>query len=282
MNKIIFYLALPLLMLQACEGSDDSTNRISLQAQQALTDKYPQATNVVWHHKNRYAVADFDLSQHQLKAWFDETGQWYMTQTEIRFTELPELVKEAFQAGQFAQWKVDDVDKIERHQTEVIYVIEVENSTQEIDLYFSPDGILVKQIVDTDSNENDYEGFIPVTPPTTIGSYLKAHYPNARLVDIEKEGTYFEVEILDGESCRKLHFDAEGNWLQTQTEVDITDLPELVLQSLKSSPYGAYHIDEIDHYLTPTKAFYRFELESDNADIEVDITLDGTLTIVKK
>ena len=40
----------------------------------------------------------------------------------------------------------DDVDKLERTGVETIFVIEVENQNQEIDLYYSADGTLIKSI----------------------------------------------------------------------------------------------------------------------------------------
>ena len=39
---------------------------------------------------------------------------------------------------------------MERTGVETIFVIEVENQNQEIDLYYSADGTLIKSIVDTD------------------------------------------------------------------------------------------------------------------------------------
>ena len=96
-------------------------------------------------------VADFSLAgtrvgaQHggsDLSAWFDNGGEWYMTQTDIPFTMLPEAVRTAFAATEYAAvpWSVDDVDMLEREGVETVYVIEVEKYDNgretEIDLYY--------------------------------------------------------------------------------------------------------------------------------------------------
>ena len=133
---------------------------MSTQAEAALKAKYPAATNVVWQTKQGYVVADFSLAEAraagaaELSAWFDNGGAWYMTETDIPFAALPEAVQTAFNGSEYAAapWQVDDVDKLEREGVETIYVVEVEKrengNKTEVDLYYAPDGVLVKKIAD--------------------------------------------------------------------------------------------------------------------------------------
>ncbi len=89
-----------------------------------------------------------------------------MTETDILFTMLPEAVRTAFGATEYASapWTVDDVDKLEREGVETVYVIEAEKHENgletEVDLYYSPDGVLVKKIVDA-GGDYDYGDYIP-------------------------------------------------------------------------------------------------------------------------
>ena len=67
--------------------------------------------------------------------------------------ELPGLVQNAFQTSEYADWRVDDIDKFER-PAGVFYLIEVEKSgQQDRDLFYDEDGTLLKNVVDTGKDE---------------------------------------------------------------------------------------------------------------------------------
>ncbi|EOR99300.1 hypothetical protein C799_03180 [Bacteroides thetaiotaomicron dnLKV9] len=285
------------LTLAACENEEapiGGANDVSRLAQIALETKYPGASNVRWLTKGDYVVAVFSMpatravsdTENDLAAWFDNGGVWYMTETDIPFTSLPQAVQEAFNAGEYAAapWKVDDVDKLERDGVEMIYVIEVEKKENgqetEVDLYYAPDGVLVKKVIDS-GNDYDYSDYIPSKPAASIEEYIQANYPGARITDIDREHGMTEVEILDGRICRELLFAGNGEWQYTKTEVYSNEVPEAVKSSLAQSEYAAYRIDDIDHYKTAEGEFYRYDLESRNGDVKVDITPEGTLTLVQ-
>lgn len=287
MRKLLFIAALAMTVMQACEKSDNTPGQepVSEKAKQALVAKYPGASNVVWQNKNGYVVASFSAtavratSAQMLDAWFDNGGAWYMTETDITFDQLPEAVKTAHKAGTYAEWLVDDVDKIERSGTETVYVIEVKLNGKEMDLYYSPDGVLVKEMADVD-NDYDYGDYIPTPPSSSIESYLQTNYPAARILDIDHEGRFTEVEILDGRVKRELVFDG-STWLRTKTELRIAEVPAATMDVLKASAYAAYRIDDVDHYLTAASKYYRFELKSASGDVDVEITEAGVLTVVE-
>ena len=58
--------------------------------------------------------------------------------------------------SEYASWKRDDIDKLERTGVETVFVIEVEKQNQEVDLYYSADGTLIKSIVDTDDDNSEH------------------------------------------------------------------------------------------------------------------------------
>ena len=74
-----------------------------------------------------------------------------MTESDIPYEALPQPVKETFKQSEYAGWKIDDVDMLARAGMETIYVIEVEQGKQEVDLYYSPEGVLTRTEVDNDS-----------------------------------------------------------------------------------------------------------------------------------
>lgn len=294
MKKTIFTMVMLACVLIAvsCDNTEKEPipGQVSKKAQEALMAKYSGATNISWKIKGKYVVANFSITSRSTKAevdhsaWFDNSGEWYMTETDILFDDLPEAVQRAFRTSEYSKWRVDEVDRLERKGVETIYVIEVEgtkdNLEMEYDLYYSTGGILIKKIADA-SDDYDYDDYIPSKPVTGVDNYLRMNYPDARIIDIDCENGMTEVEILDDHTCREPLFDRNGNWVYTKTETRHTDVLEIVMQALESSEYREYRIDDIDHYKTAdNKEYYRFELESRNRDVKVDITPTGELTVV--
>jgi len=277
-------LASAIFALQSCDKDNDIPDNISRQAQEAFAAKYPSASHISWQIKRGYAVADFRQGSNgeECSAWFDNAGKWYMTETEIRFDDLPEAVKTAFRGSEYATWRIDDVDKLERTGVETVYVIDVEKRENgietEIDLYYSSDGILVKTVVDTEG-DNDYGDRIPPMIEAGIKAFIDSHYPNARILEIERESdNTTEVDILDGRTKRELLFDASLNWIRTETEIRTGDLPKAVTDAIAAQPqYAGYRIDDADYIETPGGAYYLVELESGDSEIKLRIDAEGNI-----
>lgn len=275
--------------LCGCEKEEaESTAQVSDLTRAALAMRYPDAVNVVWEFRRGYAVAEFDLPAARAAAavrnaaWFDQAGVWYMTETEMSFDALPEAVRTAFLAGRYAAWRIEEIDRIERAGAKTLYVIEAEGYPDgietEADLYYLPDGILVKEVLDAD--DNDYGDCIAAPPIEGVEEFVRTRYPDARILDIDREDGMIEVEILDGTLCREVLFDAAGRWILTKTELDPSHIPDAVMRASAASEYAAWHIDDVDHFLTAEgKEYYRFELESAGGEVRVEITPEGALSV---
>ena len=81
---------------------------------------------------------------------------------------------------------------LERVEMETMYVIEVEKSKQEFDLFYAEDGTLIKAVEDIDNN--DY--YQPNTVPEVLKNFINNNYPQATIVDIEIEKGITEIDIL--------------------------------------------------------------------------------------
>lgn len=288
-------LILCVLALFGCGKSHNGEAReVNEQVRAAMAAKYPTAYNVKWKSKGSYLVAEFSLpssgaaGSNDAKAWFDNSGAWYMTETEIRFMSLPEAVRAAFNSTEYAilPWKADDdVDKLERQGVATVYVIEVEKKENgvktDVDLYFSESGVLVKKIVDPDMN-NDYGDYIPLQLPQSIAAFINTNYPGASIVDAEKENLVVEVEILDAANVfRDLLFSTvdgtDYTWVYTKTELSVLQLPAPVLQAINSSEYASYRIEEVEFMQTRDGEFYSIEMELGSREVELHIKADGTI-----
>ena len=187
MKKFLILIAAATLSIAAvsCQKHETGeTGRIPENILKSFSEMYPEASDVNWATKGQYAVANFTLPQTMggsNNAWYEKSnGNWDMTEMDIRYEDLPEAVRNAFESSEYGQWRVDDVDMIERHGVDIIYVIEAEGTQDgrpvEIDLYYSPDGILVKKVIDADENY-DYEDFIIPEPAGSIEEFINQNYP---------------------------------------------------------------------------------------------------------
>lgn len=278
MKKFLALFALAALI--SCSDDDDGITPVSQQVQNALSNKYPNATNVVWKSDSGFLVADFkdpttDNVLYDCEAWFSPQGKWYMTETDIPYSALPDAVKAAFEASEYAEWYIDDVDKVEREATATLYIIEAEardSDETEIDLYYTEDGTLVKSIVDGSG-----EGYMPIAPAGSINSYIAENYPDAIILDYDREGSFTEVDILDAGIVRELYFDAKGDWLRTTTDILPAALPQAVLEAIAASDYQLWQIDEAELVVTPREEYYTVELESGDQEVNLRITPEGEI-----
>lgn len=288
-NLIIGSMAATALLTGvSCERSlsGHGDGKISENVLKTFTEMYPYAIDVRWSVNGNYAVADFRMNNTpDMTAWFSNYGgQWGMTETDIAFEDLPQPVKDAFIASEYATWTISDVDMLERKCAEIIYVIEVENMADgvetEVDLYYSPDGVLVKTVIDSD-RDDEYDDYIPSDPGQSILEFIEARYPGARITDVDREEDGIEVEIIDGKTVRELLFDLQDNWIYTRTDLRRCEIPQEIMTIFNASEYAAYVIEDAEHFDTATKGeFYRFEIELADTEIKIDIFPDGTITSV--
>ena len=81
--------------------------------------------------------------------WFDENAQWVMTENDVESLEkVPAPVAEAFMESIMSSMRLKDVRIITfpKHPTIIVIEVEVYNSNEEFQLFYSPDGKLQQQL----------------------------------------------------------------------------------------------------------------------------------------
>lgn len=286
MMKLKFFFTLLLVLsitwsFQSCDNNDDELIAVPAELQHTFSAKYPNAVNVEWENKRGYYVADF-YDGYKVSAWFTQDGKWKMTETDIPYTALPQAVKTSFEASDYASWKKDDVDKLERDGFETVYVIEVENRNQELDLYYSGEGILLKSVVDADGDRDDQ--YLPnqnARLTEEMNNFLNSTYPGFKLVeiDVEDDGKYVgytEVDIIHGSIAKEVLFDKNSKWFLTSWEVSFNTLPEPVKKAISVAYPGQVDDDDAEYVEEATGITY-YLIDIENSDIDVKINPDGQI-----
>lgn len=115
--------------------------------QDSLKQRYPQAQDIAWSQDHEYYVADFEHQGWDTRVWLDAEGRWVMTQTDWQtMDEAPAAVFNAFSAGTYANWQVQDVVWVEFPHWQPIVAIEVGdfNLPTKYQLLYTPDGRLIR------------------------------------------------------------------------------------------------------------------------------------------
>lgn len=123
-------------------------------------------------------------------------------------------------------------------------------------------------------------------PAKDVRSEFARMYPDAWDVEWERTGgEYWVVSFETGRrpdgTERKAWFDKGGVWIQTVTEVPLSDVPQDIKNYLQESEYGTAHFDDNDvEYFEMQSGddFYRFDLVMGGREIEVDVNSNGEVT----
>lgn len=273
LSTMVLLLVLAGWAFQGCD--DDDNIRVDPAVEEAFLVRYPEAVRVEWESKYGFYVADFWHQGKETEVWYSRSADWMMTETDVVYADLPEAVKEAFSSGDYKDWRVDDIDMLERKDLEVVYVIEVEKDRAEYDLYYAAEGALIKAVPDNGNVPGEY---LPGELSATIRTFIEEKFPGAGICDIDIEHGQVEVDIMDGKTPREMLFKTSGEWIHTQTELRrLSDLPEIVSKAFNESEYASWHVDDIDFYQTPTGDYYLLEVESGNREVHLKITPEGVV-----
>lgn len=260
------------LAFTSCDDNDDNYTPDE-KIVNVLHEKHPNARHIEWEIKHDHFVADFRENNIEKEAWINTKGEWVMTESDIRFNNLPEAIKNAFQETEYANWKIEDVDMLERVGMENMYVIEVEKGNQEFDLFYAEDGTLIKAAEDVDNN--DY--YQPNTVPEVLKNFINENYPGAKIIDIDIERGITEIDILHENRAKELHFNSSNEWLYTTWDVKEREIQDIA--NKVKDEYKGYYIDDIDcKESADGSKVYIFELEKGKEDIYITVDMNGNIT----
>lgn len=112
---------------------------------EAFKNKYPNASNVEWKDKLSGFNAIFDNNGSHLEARFNNKAVWQYTEEKVGEAGLPEAVKDGYAKSKWAEWKIENVTKIELPGNKVQYrVLVVKSDLQKKNLLFNSEGRLLK------------------------------------------------------------------------------------------------------------------------------------------
>jgi hypothetical protein len=106
--------------------------------------------------------------------------------------------------------------------------------------------------------------------PTSVKTAFQNNFPQAKVEQWEKEGVNFEAEFELNNSEQSVVFDDQGNLLETEIEIGISQLPKGVLEYVKAN-YQGQNIKEVAK-ITDAKGTVTYESEIKGMDLLFDST----------
>mgnify|MGYP000004888965 FL=1 len=144
--QMLAMLFIAAMVFGACSDDDKNDNITAPDAiSKAFKEKYPAATDVEWERKGNFFVADCWMDGREMDVWFDTQAVWQLTEVNISWEGLPAAVQTAFNTGEYANWKREDIDMLQYPVEPVQYVIEVEKGNMEYQLFYDQSGNLLDQ-----------------------------------------------------------------------------------------------------------------------------------------
>jgi len=104
--------------------------------------------------------------------------------------------------------------------------------------------------------------------PTPVKTTLKKQYPNTKEIKWEKEGENFEAEFELNKTDQSVLFDAQGNILEAEVEIELNQLPSAVLEYIKANYKGQTVKEAVK--ITDANGKVTFEAEVGKMDVLFD------------
>ena len=272
--KTLFVLLLCAVLWAAC---DDDNHRVANPAvQTAFDEMFPGISRVDWDREQGYYVAEFRESGREKSVWFDLNGVWMLTETDVPVSELPQAILASIQSGEYAGWRIEDVDYIERRDMEPVYVVDMELGEQDVDLHYSVDGHLLQAVTG-----NGDQPMQPDVLTDNIKQAVQAKYPSAKILDIDREAGYVEVEVWYDNTYFDMILDSDCNWVQSVYEIFWQEVPDAVKAAFAADGCAFYaRGDGIEMIKRPGAdgmdvTSYRIELDREPRDIVLYYTEEG-------
>lgn len=96
--------------------------------------------------------------------------------------------------------------------------------------------------------------------PASVQEAFKKNFPGVEVKKWDKEDGNYEANFSKDTKTMSATFDANGNWLETETEMQIKDLPASVAEYVKAH-YAGVAIKEAASLKTPKGNMYEAEVK---------------------
>ncbi len=148
-------------------------------------------------------------------------------------------------------------------------MFELETRWYDVEVYVDDSGLIERPQIDMGES-----GGLPAGGD--IESFINQKYPGARIVERDYDDGFLEVEIIHENIKKELTFNGRNEWIRTEWEVRLRELPEAVTQAVSREGYR-FDDDEADFVETSSQSYYEVEVRKDRGEYKLRIDPQGKI-----
>ncbi|MBQ5719513.1 MAG: PepSY-like domain-containing protein [Alistipes sp.] len=124
---------------------------------------------------------------------------------------------------------------------------------------------------------DDYSDMMLYSNSEDIKSTVVELYPQARIVEMDKDRRTIEVDIIDSNNIKRdVYLDLSFNWIRTETDISRNALPVEVTDKI-AGKYAGWFIDSVKQIDSPQGSYYLVEIEKGERDKYIKIEANGNI-----
>ncbi len=248
MKKILFIGLGMFFALTSCNGDKKAPQA----AQAALEKLYPGISDVDWGKENDSTwEAEFKNNGIATSVTYSNNGELQEVEEEISLSEFPQAAQD-YLTQNYPNDKITEVAKITDKEGAVMYEAEINKK----DLIFDDLGVLIKgnnekdKEVTADNTSNKVSGKVDINAlPQSINDFVTKNYAGYKIKSAAHDPMCNGDDALDvaitktGSPAYSLIFSPQGEFIQQEEDVNISNAPAKVLETLKTK-FGDYKIGQ--------------------------------------
>lgn len=138
--RLSFLIALFLILFSCNE------NPVPRHVQLKFLEIEPAAHNISWTFDNNIYQVDYLLNEKKTTSYFDLSGNWLETESEILTNELPEAIVKTI-TSKLSEYSIVDIELVKTKENQILYEVDLQLKDKIYDILFDSTGkILRKQI----------------------------------------------------------------------------------------------------------------------------------------
>ena len=135
--------------------------------------------------------------------------------------------------------------------------------------------LLILIAVLSSCNNSETANKTEMVPQERTEKSFEISNPNAKDVSWEKDGEFVEVEFTENGIEKSILYNSEGNVVESETEIDVDQLPEAILLFIADN-YPEAEIEEAETLENTEGSFFEVEIENQNeGETELLFSADG-------
>jgi hypothetical protein len=239
------------------KGKDPSAISPNEKVLRSFDIKFPNAKDITWRVDDSYYVADFTEYSSATNAWFGLDGEWVSSKSSLSSSELSKEIHESFRNSVHSGNRLISRHRLERKGLGDVYMLETNNGAHNINVYYTEYGDFIKTV----KNYGDYIDR-PVEVSEEVNNVVASRFTAAKILDMWEDSLSLKVGVMENNTYKVAILTPECDWASTIWEVKEADIPTVVLNGFKTSPYGSTELNSIrimEHNEGRSYLFYFFD-----------------------